>query len=131
MAESETSGDWTPPATRGKWKEREGRAMVEALGCSGETQAAFARRHGLQAQRIKYWVDRVKGRTMQKSRTKRGGAAAVPFAPVQVVSAIEASRKSQTAALEIVVGAAVVRVPREFDGDHLRRVVAALGGAPC
>jgi hypothetical protein len=50
----------------------------------------------------------------------------VAFAPVRVTSAQPA-----VSGLEVVIGGAVVRVGRGFDGDLLRRVVAALGEASC
>jgi hypothetical protein len=49
----------------------------------------------------------------------------VAFAPVRVVMA-EAS-----AALEVAVGGAVVRVKVGFDAALLREVVGALGGGAC
>lgn len=92
--------------------------MVAALRASGETAAAFARRHGLHAARVQRWVTRV-GR---KSRA----VPAVAFAPVRVTT-----ERATAAGLEVVVGGAVVRVVRGFDDDLLRRVVATLGGASC
>jgi hypothetical protein len=90
--------------------------MAEALRRSGETPAAFARRHGLQEERVRRW-----GRW---GRTA-AGRAGVAFAPVRVVTA-EAS-----AALEVAVGGAVVRVKAGFDAALLRQVVGALGGGAC
>jgi len=51
---------------------------------------------------------------------------AVAFAPVRVTSA-----QPVVSDLEVVVGRTVVRVGRGFDGDLLRRVVAAPGEASC
>jgi hypothetical protein len=50
----------------------------------------------------------------------------VAFVPVRVSSAQPA-----VSCLEVVVAGAVVRVGHGFDGDLLRRVVAALGEASC
>jgi len=95
--------------------------MVAALRASGETLAGFARRHGLHEARVQRWVARV-------GRKPRPSAAAQPvvFAPVQVTEG-----PSMTSGLEVVVGGAVVRVSRGFDGELLRRVVATLGEASC
>jgi hypothetical protein len=95
--------------------------MVAALRASGETPAAFARRHGLHEVRVQRWVARV-GRTSRSTSP----ASPVAFAPVRVTAA-----PRSTAGLEVVIGGAVVRVGHGFDGDLLRRVVAALGEASC
>jgi hypothetical protein len=95
--------------------------MVAALRASGETPAAFARRHGLHEVRVQRWVARV-GRKARSAAPVQ----AVAFAPVRVTSAQPA-----VSGLEVVVGGAVVRVSSGFDGELLRRVVATLGEAPC
>jgi hypothetical protein len=99
----------------------DGELMVAALRASGETPAAFARRHGLHEVRVQRWVARV-------GRKARSAAPVQPvgFAPVRVTSAQPA-----VSGLEVMVGGAVVRVARGFDGELLRRVVAALGEASC
>lgn len=113
--------EWTPPRGRLRWQLADGELMVAALRASGETPAAFARRHGLHEVRVQRWVARV-------GRKARSAAPAQPvaFAPVRVTSAQPA-----VSGLEVVIGGAVVRVGRGFDGDLLRRVVAALGEASC
>jgi len=57
---------------------------------------------------------------------RASGETPVAFAPVRVTSAPPA-----VSGLEVVIGGAVVRVDVGFDGDLLRRVVAALGEASC
>jgi hypothetical protein len=52
----------------------------------------------------------------------------VVFAPVQVTAERTAAGGT---GLEVVVGGTVVRVGHGFDGELLRRVVAALGEASC
>jgi hypothetical protein len=47
------------PTSSKYWSEAEGRAVVDAWRRSGETAPAFARRHGLQTKRIKYWSERL------------------------------------------------------------------------
>jgi hypothetical protein len=113
--------EWAPPRGRARWQLADGELMVAALRASGETPAAFARRHGLHEVRVQRWVARV-GR---KSRST-SPVSAVAFARVRVTAA-----PASTAGLEIVIGGAVVRVGHGFDGDLLRRVVAALGEASC
>jgi hypothetical protein len=97
----------------------EGEAMVATLHASGETPVAFARRHGLHEARVQRWVGRV-------SRKPRGAATTQPvtFAPVRVTA-----EPAVASGLDVIVGAAVVRVRHGFDGELLRRVIAVLGEA--
>ena len=43
------------------WREDDARLVLGALERSGETMAAFARRHGVKVRRLEYWRDRVAG----------------------------------------------------------------------
>ena len=113
--------EWTPPRGRARWQLADGELMVAALRASGETPAAFARRHGLHEVRVQRWVARV-GRKARSATPVQP----VGFAPVRITSAPPA-----VSGLEVVVGGAVVRVGRGFDGDLLRRLVAALGEPTC
>jgi len=71
------------------------RRRMEALASrwpsSGETEAAFAARHGVSRTKLRYWLRR------------NGGASRPPvaFAPVQVVAS---GHDGSEAAIEIVVG---------------------------
>jgi transposase-like protein len=47
------------PTSSRYWSEAEGRAVIEAWRRSGDSRSAFARRHGLQAKRIRYWAARL------------------------------------------------------------------------
>jgi len=113
--------EWTPPRGRPRWTMAEGELMVAALRASGETPAAFARRHDLHEVRVQRWVARVGRKARSAARVRPVG-----FVPVRVTSAQPAA-----SGLEVVVGGAVVRVGRGFDDELLRRVVAALGEASC
>jgi hypothetical protein len=113
--------EWTPPRGRPRWQLADGELMVAALRASGETPAAFARRHGLHEVRVQRWVVRV-GRKARSATPVQP----VAFAPVRVTSA-----QPTVSGLEVAVGGAVVRVGRGFDDDLLRRVVAALAEASC
>ena len=95
--------------------------MTAALRRSGETQAAFARRHGLGEERVRRWLARV-----EKASRKRGPA--ITFAPVRLTgTARRAERPGPAVAprgLELVVRGVVVRIGVDFDAPLLRRVVA-------
>src|SRR3979409_2363972 len=74
--------EWTPPRGRLRWQLADGELMVAALRASGETPAAFARRHGLHEVRVQRWVARV-GRKARSAAPVPG----VAFAPGRVTSA--------------------------------------------
>ncbi len=131
MAEMAAVSEWVAPAKTRRWSDSEGRALVEAFLHSGDSLASFARRHGLQTQRLKYWVDRVTGSGAKAQRSVKAKKTPVSFAEVRVVST-PGARSKEPPPLEVVIGAAQVRVPREFDAEHLARVLAVLsGGAAC
>jgi hypothetical protein len=114
--------EWTPLRGRLRWQLADRELMVAAQrGASGETPAAFARRHGLQEVRVRCWVARV-GRKARSATPVQS----VAFAPVRVTSAQPA-----VSGLEGLSAGAVVRVGRGFDDDLLRRVVAALAEVSC
>jgi transposase-like protein len=105
--------------------------MVAALQQSGESAGAFARRHGLDENRVHRWVKRLAEAPAAPSVAAVPSAppscVAIPFAPVRLVAAAE----ERAGALDVVVGGAVVRVHRDFDADLFRRVIAALEQAAC
>jgi transposase-like protein len=117
--------EWTPPRGRKRWQLEDGKAMVAALHASGETMAGFARRHGVQEVRVQRWVAR-----MGKKPHAPAAGQPVVFAPVQV-TARQAAESEHGGGLDVVIGGAVVRVNRGFDGALLRRVVEVLGEASC
>jgi hypothetical protein len=104
-------------AARGYWRESAARVMVDAWRGSGETVAAFARRHGVDRRRLARWV-----RRMEAS----AGEVVVPFHPVRVVGGGPEARVTD-APIEIAVGSTYrVRVPPGFAGEDLRRILAVL-----
>jgi transposase len=110
------------------------RRMEEAWRRSGEKVGTFARRHGVGAERLRWWL-----RRLQKEAEGSSQARPVRFAPVRLVekSAAQPPREKQgparaAGALEVLVaGGRVVRVGSDFDAALLRRVVAALEEAAC
>jgi transposase len=97
------------------WREAEARVLVEAWRRSGERVSGFARRHGVEPRRLARWVRRLAG----------AGEGSVRFHPVRLVErSVEAGAGGP---IEIqVAGGRYVRVPRGFESEDLRRVLAVL-----
>ena len=112
------ASEWRPPSKR-RWSKADGRAMARAFAESGETIAAFARRHGLDEERVRRWLRQVGGPDSKREP--------VAFVPVEVVERTPKRRGD----IEIVVGARVVRVSVGFCKDTLLEVLAALEWVTC
>lgn len=111
-----------------------GRELVECWRSSGLSGAAFCRRHGIRAQRLHYWRERL-GYPLRACGRPGASLPMVPGVPssagfVQVVMDRSAA---PSAGIEVVVGQARIRVAPGFDGQLLAEVVRALsgGGASC
>jgi hypothetical protein len=106
-------------AERAYWRESEARVLVEAWQSSGETLAAFARRYGVDRQRLCRWVGRLEGAAASET---------VRFHPVRLVDrGPEPGSGGTGSTIEIeLVGGQRVRVPRGFEAEELRRVLAVL-----
>jgi transposase-like protein len=113
------ASEWRPPAKR-RWSEADGRSMARAFAQSGETEAAFATRHGLDEERVRRWL-----RAQEATAAKRDTVPA--FVPVRVLE----NRVERRGGVEIVVGNCVVRVAAGFCPDLLRQVIAALEANAC
>jgi transposase-like protein len=108
---------WTPPRDR-RWTMVDGVGMAKALAASGGVIGRFARQHGINEQRVRWWRDRIR---------QAGPAATVRFAPVRLVETAAARPQVDTAVgLEVSIGDAVVHVRAGFDAGLLRSVVDAL-----
>jgi len=99
--------------TRRRWSPEDARAALGALADSGLSPSAFARREGLDVQRLRVW------------RRKLGvaGPAATRAAFVEVVA--RASREAER--IEVVLrSGVVVRVAETVDVEALARLVRVL-----
>ena len=108
-------------AARGYWRESEARTIVDAWRRSGETVTGFAQRHGFEPRRLARWVGRLDGAADEPVR----------FHPVQLVERRPESEDTGSGGwieIELADGHRV-RVPRGFEADELRRVLAVLGEA--
>jgi hypothetical protein len=102
-------------AARRYWRERDARVVVEAWRNSGESVAAFARRHHVERRRVAWWAGRIEG----------SAPAPVRFHPVRLAKPDDGGG----APIEIHFGGGQrVRVFPGFQTDDLRRVVAVLDG---
>jgi len=89
-------------------------AVVARWPSSGDTQAAFAARHGISRTKLRYWLRRAGA---------ADGASAVAFAPVQVVTTGHAGAE---AAIEIVMGTGERVVIRSGASAELLRLVLSV-----
>jgi hypothetical protein len=102
-------------AERNYWREAEARIVVEAWRSSSETLSAFAKRHGVAPRRLTRWVSRLQ-------ESKEGS---LRFHPVRLVD--RPLESGDRAPIEIGLGGGrCVRVPRGFETEDLRRVLAVL-----
>ena len=103
---------------------------------SGEKVSAVARRHGLTPQQLFGWRREARRLARRQARDERGDASGAAFAPVVVESAllspappIAPNREGGTAVIEIVIGAATVRVALGIDVATLTTVLRAVKAA--
>lgn len=120
---------FTGSGRRRQWT-AEQKARIVAESCEGGAQvSAVARRHGLTPQQLFCW------RRLARRAADDGAdaSAAVAFAPVLVEPAARSSntpiRGGSAAIIEIVIGAATVRVARGIDGATLTTVLRAVKAA--
>lgn len=110
---------------RRRWSEADARAVVAAWRGSGDSQIAFARRYGLDPQRVGHWIRRLGSETS-------GEKSALRFHPVRVVDRGVAIGAAECATIEIVLtDGRAVRVPRGVEARELRLVLEVLGDGPC
>ena len=107
-------------AKRGYWREADARALIEAWRSSGETLSRFARRYGVQRNRLTRWLKRLEG------------TAPMVLHPVRVVAkATDASSGDGMIEIQLADGRCV-RVAHDFQSDDLRRVLMVLTESlPC
>ena len=113
------------------------KAEILAESCeSGETVSAVARRHGLTPQQLFGWRREARRRARRQAANDEGTARGTTFAPVVVEEALRRSEtpigpnpSGGTTAIEIVIGAATVRVAPGIDAATLTAVLRAVKAA--
>lgn len=99
-----------------RWTAVEARAALAALKSSGLSARAFARREGLDAQRLRAWARRLE----------------VPNAVAASPTFIEVARRTVETIEVVLPSGVVLRVAETVDPSSLRRIVEAVeGAAPC
>jgi hypothetical protein len=97
------------------WRKAEARGWVEAWRQSGQTQAEFARTHGIKVERLSRWARRL-----------AADPAPALFHPVRVRRS-EAAQLASDECIELALGDGhSIRLPRGFDASDLRRVLDVL-----
>jgi transposase-like protein len=104
---------------RRKWTEAEARQVLAALDGSGEPLARFARKRGLNEQRLYWWKQRLaSGKRSSKGET----SALVELAPVVVTGGNVAAAIVRFGGIEIEV-----MDPERIGGGWMRDLAEALG----
>ena len=112
--------------------------VISQWRVSGLSQKEFCRRREISDRALNNWLYkspyRERAARVLASRSQEDVRAEIPrFVPVAVVAATEAiDVRANSPAIEIVLGSgARIAVAPGFDGETLRRVVAALEGQSC
>ena len=100
---------------------------------SGDKVSAVARRHGLTPQQLFGWRREARRRTRGQAKGDKGDMSGAAFAPVIVEAALPSpnapaapNSAGAAGAIEIVIGAATVRVARGIDVATLTAVLRAV-----
>jgi hypothetical protein len=103
---------------RSYWREEDAREALAEVEARCESDAAFQRRTGIPASRLRWWRKRL-------SVSASTDSVAMHLLPVKVVDG-EGAAAPAPCTFEVLVGSVVVRVPHSFDAESLARLVRAL-----
>ncbi len=109
-------------AHRGQWSEHEARSILSAWRKSGQPLERFAKERGLVPQRLRWWRNKLNGKSTALVRTP----SPLALLPVQVTESAS-SKRGEPVAVYLRSGH-IVKVGRGFDEEALARVVAVLEG---
>jgi hypothetical protein len=109
-------------AHRGQWSEHEARGVLSAWRKSGETLERFAKNRGLVPQRLRWWRNKLEGKSAALVRSE----APLALLPVHVTESAPATRGEPVAVY--LRSGHIVKVGRGFDEEAFARVVAVLEG---
>jgi hypothetical protein len=133
---------------RQKMDEKEAREILGEIARSGMPRAEFCRRRGLNAGTLSWWKHQLKVRDRRlgedgcrtrgrpdplssSSEGRRPGCSGSPLHLVELT--VKKSLPSSIGhCLEVVLaGGRIIRVPAQFDGETLGRLVEVLEGGSC
>jgi len=120
---------FTGSGRRRSWTTEQKAEIVAESYDSGDKVSAVARRYGLTPQQVFGWRRNARLRAGRPTRDAKGEANEAVFAPVIVASLpspevpVAPNRGGGTAAIEIVIGAATVRVAAGIDAATLTTVL--------
>jgi transposase len=127
---------FTGAGRRRAWTPAQKAEIVGETYDSGETVSAVARRYGLTPQQVFGWRRKGRRGAGRQTRGDRGEANGATFAPVIVEQTqpgsdapVPPSQDGGLAAIEIVIGAATVRVAPGMDAATLTTVLRAVKAA--
>ena len=127
---------FTGSGRRRTWTPAQKGEILAEIYESGETVSAVARRHGLTPQQLFGWRREAQRRARRRAANDEGAARGTAFAAVVVEEALRRSEApigpdpiGGTAAIEIVIGAATVRVAPGIDAATLTTVLRAVKAA--
>ena len=107
---------------RGQWSEHEARGVLSAWSKSGQSLERFAKDRGLVPQRIRWWRNKLEGKSTALARSP----GPLALLPVQVTEPAP-SKRGEPVAVYLRSGH-IVKVGRGFDEEAFARVVAMLEG---
>lgn len=111
----------TGTGRRRRYSEDDKARVVEETLAPGAVVSHVARRYGLTPQQVFTW--------RREARERAEASKAVSFAPVVMAAPPVADTKTEATIIEILIGAATVRVPPGTDAAMLRLVLRAVKAA--
>src|SRR5437899_2354479 len=111
----------TGTGRRRRFSEDDKARVVEETLAPGAVVSHVARRHGLTPQQLFTW--------RREARERGAESKAVSFAPVVMASLPVADTKTEATIVEVVIGAATIRIPPGVDAAMLKLVVRAVKAA--
>lgn len=117
------------PWPQQRWTTRDARRVLAAWKASGLTLSAFARRRGLQVQRLSWWKRRLEGAPHHANTSASSTTPPAPFIPLTVCAA---EAEAPAAMVELVDGGLRIelRALEAASVTWLAALVRALGEAP-
>jgi len=110
-------------AHRGQWSEHEARGVLSAWRKSGQTLERFAKDRGLVPQRLRFWKNKLEGKSTALVRSE----SSLALLPVQVTESTQPKRGEPVAVY--LRSGHIVKVGRGFGGEAFARVVSLFEGA--